>query len=165
MDAEPNDKKKQVITGIIVLVVIAIVVGVISFGKDDQQTTTSSVTSSPTTSDTATTETNSNDTAASSGTYADGTYTATGGYNSPGGAQKINVSVTIKDGVVTDSSVTEGSSDGESQEYQERFISNYKSQVVGKKVDDINLSRVAGSSLTPIGFNNALDQIKDKAEA
>jgi hypothetical protein len=37
--------------------------------------------------------------------------------------------------------------------------------VVGKSVDEVSLSRVAGSSLTSLGFNNALTQIKEDAKA
>lgn len=96
-------------------------------------------------------------------TYENGTYNATGTYLSPGGRQSIELSVTITDGVITDTSIKNNASDVESREHQELFSNNYKALVVGKKADEVSLSRVSGSSLTSNGFNAALDQIKDDA--
>lgn len=98
-------------------------------------------------------------------TYANGTYSATGTYLSPGGRQSIELTVTITDGVITDTSIKNNASDAESKEHQELFSDNYKTLVVGKKVGDVSLSRVSGSSLTSNGFNAALDQIKEDARA
>jgi len=52
----------------------------------------------------------------------------------------------------------------ESQHYQSRFLSGYKQYVVGKNISSVNLTNVSGSSLTPIGFDNALTQIKAQAK-
>lgn len=98
-------------------------------------------------------------------TYENGTYSATGTYLSPGGRQSIELTVTITDGVITDTSIKNNASDAESREHQELFSDNYKALVVGKKADEVSLSRVSGSSLTSNGFNAALDQIKDDARA
>lgn len=98
-------------------------------------------------------------------TYKDGTYQATGSYVSPGGNESITISVTLKDGVVTETSATSGANDPTAKQYQGEFIAGYKDQVVGKKVSSIKLSRVSGSSLTSQGFNSALEQIKQQAQA
>ena len=42
---------------------------------------------------------------------------------------------------------------------QERFDAVYKTEVVGKKLTDINLSRVGGASLTSKAFNEAVADI------
>ena len=97
--------------------------------------------------------------------YKDGTYTATGNYNSPAGYESINVSITLKNSIVTGSSVTAGAYGGRSARYQQMFIGGYKAYVIGKNIDTISLSRVSGSSLTPAGFNDALSQIKSQAQA
>ncbi|MCX6753104.1 MAG: hypothetical protein NTW62_02055 [Candidatus Nomurabacteria bacterium] len=97
--------------------------------------------------------------------YKDGSYSATGSYNSPGGYDELGVSLVLKNDTITDINVTNMAGDGTSSRYQDRFISGYKQYVVGQKIDDIYLSRVSGASLTPIGFNDALDQIKSKAKA
>ncbi|MHD0330680.1 hypothetical protein ACY18M_17150, partial [Proteus mirabilis] len=54
---------------------------------------------------------------------------------------------------------------GESREYQAKFASGFKTLVVGKKIDEVSLSRVAGSSLTSGGFNAALADIESQAKA
>ncbi len=98
-------------------------------------------------------------------TYANGTYEATGEYVSPGGRESIDVSVTVMNGKITDTTITPNADSGEAEEYQQRFAANYKDMVVGKSIDEVSLTRVAGSSLTGIGFNDALEQIKEDAAA
>lgn len=104
-------------------------------------------------------------TASSNAEVKDGTYSATGSYRTPGGAERIGVEVTIADGIVSEVDLTEMGQSGESQEYQSRFASGYKSQVVGKKISEIKLDRVAGSSLTSGGFNDAINDIAKQAQA
>ena len=97
--------------------------------------------------------------------YKDGTYTQGGTYMSPGGEEKIGVKLTIKDGVVTDSEVTPEAVRPMSQKYQDIFVENYKALVVGKKIADLKLDKISGSSLTPKGFNDAVEKIKAEAKA
>lgn len=101
-----------------------------------------------------------------SSAYKDGTYTAVGHYNSPEGAEQITVTLTLKSDVVTAASVTNSQTfRSESKEYQGKFISGYQALVVGKKITDIKLTRVSGSSLTPIGWNDAVAKIQTQAKA
>ena len=97
--------------------------------------------------------------------YKDGTYSAIGSYDSPGGLDRLGVSVTIANDVVTDSSLTLMPGDHTSSRYQQAFAGGYKAQVIGKAVDSIHLDTVSGSSLTPIGFDQALAAIKSKAKS
>ena len=97
--------------------------------------------------------------------YKDGTYTAVGSYMSPGGPDQLSVTITLKGDIVTDATVTNMAGDRTSSRYQNMFISGYKQYVIGKNIADINLTVVSGSSLTPIGFNDALNQIKTAAKA
>lgn len=97
--------------------------------------------------------------------YKDGTYSATGSYMSPGGEDQINVTLVIANDIVTGATVTPAAGDRVSSRYQQMFISGYQSQVIGKNIADINVTRVSGSSLTPEGFNDALAQIKTQAQA
>ncbi|MFU8945685.1 FMN-binding protein [Mycetocola zhadangensis] len=103
------------------------------------------------------------DTAA--GEYTDGEYTATGDYQSPGGPESVTVTLTLADNVVTALDVTGSGSTPNARRFQGEFIDNIADVVVGKPIDDLSVSKVAGSSLTSGGFNNALDQIKDDADA
>ena len=96
--------------------------------------------------------------------YKNGTYSTTGSYDSPAGMESMGVSIVLKNDIVVDTSITPMAGDGRSQRYQQVFANNYKTYVVGKNIDSINLDVISGSSLTPIGFNDALAQIKAKAQ-
>lgn len=111
------------------------------------------------------TSTESTDTGAASGDYADGTYTADGSYQTPETVETISVTLTIADGVVSDVEVTGDPQARESEQYQGQFIDGISDEVVGKSLDDLNVSRVAGSSLTSGGFNEAVESIKEQAAA
>lgn len=97
--------------------------------------------------------------------YTDGTYSATGSYNSPGGQDQIAVTVTLSNDVVTDVSVVPKAGDRTSARYQAMFVSGYKQYVVGKDITSVHLDRVSGSSLTGIGFNAAIARIEAQAKA
>ena len=97
--------------------------------------------------------------------YKDGIYTAIGTYEAPPGEEKIGVTVTLKDGLITNSSLEKLGKAETSKKMQANFESGYKVLVTGKDIDSIDLGVVAGSSLTPNGFENALDQIKKKAQS
>jgi uncharacterized protein with FMN-binding domain len=93
--------------------------------------------------------------------YADGTYRATGWYG--GLPSSIDVTVTLDDDVITDVEVTPNATIPTSLDYQERFAEAIPGIVVGKRIDEVRVSRVAGSSGTPDGFNDALDRIRAEA--
>lgn len=164
---EEQKGPNKIIAGIVVVALIgAVTTGVIVWSSrdsskqtvsDDTNQTTQPTTSGSSSSDGAT-STNGN-------TYKDGSYTAEGSYMTPGGKESIDVKVTLADGTVTDATVTQKPISREAQTYQAAFVSGYKSQVVGKKISEVSLSRTAGSSLTPNGFNSAIDAIKSQAEA
>lgn len=96
--------------------------------------------------------------------YVDGTYTATGSYAIPNGKkEEITVTLTLAGNVVTDVSYTSVPLEKGSEVNQAKFSAGYKAEVVGKNIDEINLTVVNGSSLTPIGFMDALAKIKSEA--
>lgn len=94
-------------------------------------------------------------------TYADGDYTAKGWYG--GGPSSIDVAVTLADDEITAVKVTPNATNPTSLDYQQRFAEAVSALVVGKDIDEVNLDRVAGSSSTPDGFNDALNKIKAQA--
>jgi len=96
-------------------------------------------------------------------TYADGTYTAEGSYATPESVETIVVTVTLQDDIITSVDVAGDPQKRESEEYQSRFIGGIADVVVGQDIDQIAVSRVAGSSLTSGGFNQAIDTIKSEA--
>ena len=160
----PKAPSKSIIAIIVVVLLVITAGAVMALSNNDPATEIR---------DTTTTKTNTKDSSGggtnnatvSTGNYKDGTYNATGSYRTPGGPESIEVKVTLTDGVITDAAVTQNASGGEAEEYQSKFITSYKSEVVGKKINEVSLSRVAGSSLTPLGFNAALETIKSDAQA
>ncbi|MFJ2370558.1 FMN-binding protein [Microbacterium sp. NPDC087665] len=98
-------------------------------------------------------------------TYADGTYTADGSYQTPETVEEISVTLTLADGVVTDVEVTGDPKASETEQYQGAFIDGIADEVVGVAIDDLDVDRVAGSSLTSGGFNLAVEDIKEQAAA
>ena len=133
----------------------------------------SDTTTEPTTATTATPESSTaptpaasaseSESTASSSTYADGTYTAEGSYATPETVETIVVTVTLENDIITAVDVTGDPQKRESEEYQGRFIGGIADVVVGQDIDQISVSRVAGSSLTSGGFNQAIDTIKSEA--
>lgn len=87
-------------------------------------------------------------------------YSVTIDYEVPkGDANSLSVSMTIKDGIITNLNTESKYQDHESISYINDFAGSIKSKVVGKKLSDINLSRVGGASLTTGAFQDAVDQI------
>jgi uncharacterized protein with FMN-binding domain len=107
----------------------------------------------------------SSDSTVDASSLKDGSYTESATYQSPGGTQKVTVKATLASGVVTDLTVTTDASDPTAKQYQTQFINGINSEVVGKKITSLKVSRVAGSSLTSIGFNEAIAAIEKDASA
>ncbi|GLJ79453.1 FMN-binding protein [Microbacterium imperiale] len=103
--------------------------------------------------------------AGAGGAYADGSYTAEGSYQTPEGPETITVTLTIASDAVTDVEVVGEPTRRESKQYQAEFIGGIDELVVGKSLDDIEVDRVAGSSLTSGGFNAAVEEIRADAAA
>ncbi|WP_210493179.1 hypothetical protein [Patulibacter sp. SYSU D01012] len=98
-------------------------------------------------------------------TYRDGTYSADGGYRSPNGDETIGVKLTLQGGKVTAVDVTPHATNPNSKRYQGEFAGGISGEVVGRSLDDLQVSKVAGSSLTSGGFNAAVAKIKSDAAA
>ncbi|MDJ0334245.1 hypothetical protein QMG83_03295 [Salinibacterium sp. G-O1] len=95
--------------------------------------------------------------------YTDGTYTESGNYQSPNGTETVDVTVVLADDIVTAVVVVGHGESHDSQRYQGEFIRGIAAEVVGKDIDSLAVSKVAGSSLTSGGFNAAIDAIKADA--
>ena len=148
-----TEQTRRLTPGMISLIVIILLVAV---------TTTAIVITENNNSSTGQT-TNSTVNETNLASYEDGTYRAIGSYFSPGGQATVELTVTLENGVITSTELATGSAPGESQVYIDQFIDGYEVEVIGKEIETVQLSRVAGASLTSIGFNDALDQIKDDA--
>jgi uncharacterized protein with FMN-binding domain len=158
---------KKIIIGVVIATIVVVIVFVLPKNTPVLTTLVTEETSgnTNTTSTTTTTTTTTVNVVLPTSPYKDGTYSAVGSYESPGGPDNLNVSVTLASGIITDATVTSGAHDSTSSHYQGIFISSYKNLVVGKNIDDVVLSKVSGSSLTSGGFNDALTKIKAEASA
>lgn len=95
--------------------------------------------------------------------YRDGEYRETGNYQSPAGPEEVGVTLTLESDVVSAVEVEPMPDNPTTTVYQERFAGGISEAIVGKKLDDLSVDRVAGSSLTSGGFNDAADKIKSEA--
>jgi hypothetical protein len=156
---EPTIETKKgngVVWGIIgLIVIVAAAFGIMKYGKSEEtgQVSGNNSTSTPI--------------APSENTlvYKNGTYTATGNYVSPGGSETINITLVIENDMVVDATAVPQATRPISVTMQNAFSSNFKALIVGKKVDEVSLDKVSGSSLTPKGFNDAIIKIKAQAKA
>ena len=103
--------------------------------------------------------------AAGSASYKDGTYSADGNYVSPNGTETVGVTLTLAGGAVSDVEITQHPSNPNTRKFQGEFAGGIQSQVVGKSLNEIKVSKVAGSSLTSGGFNQAVEKIKSDAQS
>jgi Sec7-like guanine-nucleotide exchange factor len=119
----------------------------------------------PVTTTTNTTATPATTQPSNSTKYKNGVYSTNGEYNSPAGKESITVKLTIANDVVSASEVTNLATNPRSLRYQNDFKSGLTEKVVGKKLDDISVGDINGSSLTGEGFNLAVASIKNTAKA
>lgn len=99
------------------------------------------------------------------GAYKDGTYTESGDYQAPSGTETVAVTLTLASGVVTAVTVVGDATDPTAKLHQGEFVSGISAIVVGKNIDDLQVDKVGGSSLTSGGFNAAVAVIKTDAAA
>ena len=97
--------------------------------------------------------------------YKDGTYTATGNYTSPAGAEQVVVTLVLKDDEVVSATFLGKGTNPTTKMMQGKFAAGFTTYVVGKPLDSIALTVVNGSSLAPKGFMDALVKIKTEAKA
>lgn len=160
MEGDQKNNNGVVIGTVVALVFAVAAYGFYSYTKRDQQSTVAIVTPTPTTSPTPTPAD-----VTKSYMYKDGDYSANGTYNSPAGKEQIGVRVSVKGDIITDASVEVTATNPASKNWQTVVSKNIKSLVVGKKLNNVVLDKVSGSSLTPKGWNDAIVKIQSQAQA
>jgi hypothetical protein len=102
---------------------------------------------------------------ASASDYVDGVHTTEVTYLTPARSEYLlDISLTLNNDIVTGASIAY-SQGAEKDPNVAKFEAAYKSQVIGKDIDTLNLSRVGGASLTTAAFNEALTLIKADAQS
>ncbi|MEI6728501.1 MAG: hypothetical protein WCK98_02555 [bacterium] len=130
---------------------IIIAAGIVLFANSRKNTTTNSTVSNSSISVTT-------------GSFKDGTYTASGSYNTPESVESIDVTITLKNNLISSVSTSTNAKDRESKQYLNLFKQGISSVVNSKTLDKATVSgSVNGSSLTGSGFNEALKKIADQA--
>jgi uncharacterized protein with FMN-binding domain len=95
-----------------------------------------------------------------------GDYDAEGSYQTPAGTQSVEVEVSLDEaGTITAVEVDPQAEGGNSEMFQKKFAGGISDVVVGKRITDLDVSKVAGSSLTSGGFNAAIEDIVEQAQA
>ena len=107
----------------------------------------------------------SSSTTETTGEYKDGSYSVNGNYVSPGGPREVGVTLILANGIITGASAEVLAEDATSIRFQNEFVDGFKPMVVGKSIDEVILTKVSGSSLTPKGFNDAVEKIKAEAKS
>ena len=166
---ETKRKNPIVIWSVVALVIAVASYGVFKYIKRDTSATTTLVESPAVVPENKQIEvttpiTPTTPTPTTSSIYKNGTYSSIGDYFSPGGDEQIGLQVTVEDDVIIDVKVESKATRPNAIKFQGIFISNFKPFVIGKKINDVHLSKVSGSSLTPGGFNDALAKIKAEAK-
>lgn len=154
---------KGIILVVFIVIVALAIVGYEATKKKD--TTVATTAATPSSAPTKGKETTTTAPTSATLLYKDGTYTVTGNYTSPGGPEEIEVTLTLEGDIITDADVVSKAERPISKEKQTAFIGGFKPLVVGKNIDEVKLDKVSGSSLTPKGFNDALDKVKSEAKA
>lgn len=95
--------------------------------------------------------------------YRDGVYEANGTYQSPNGSESIDVVLTLENDIVTDVKITTHPTNPTTANFQGQFADGVGDIVVGEDIDALDVTVVAGSSLTSNGFREALTTIKADA--
>lgn len=168
MQPAQHANRKLTATVMTILVIAGLVVVADYFkssGSAQSKIATSQQTSSPMQMATTTTSSSTPTMGMSHSAYKDGTYAATSSYFVPSGQESIDVTLTVKNGVIVGSTIKNSETDYDSAVYQESFASVYKHYVVGQQLSGLQLSGVAGASDTTQGFNDALSQITSQAQA
>jgi uncharacterized protein with FMN-binding domain len=102
---------------------------------------------------------------AGSTSFKDGTYTELGRYTSPGGPSAVDVTLTLQGGVVKAVKVVPKAENPTAAGYESQFASGVGAKVVGKRITELDVTVVSGSSLTSRGFDAAVEAIQAKAKA
>ena len=121
----------------------------------------------PATEETTVTEINTptNEVAIQTNNYKNGVHSADVTYLTPIKAEyTLEVSLTLANDIVTDAQIVY-SQGAEKDPNAQRFEAAYRTEVIGKNIATLNLSRVGGASLTTAAFNNALVNIKTDAKS
>lgn len=77
-------------------------------------------------------------------------------YKTPAGSDSMKVSITTKNGIITETSATPMATNPVSLRFQQSFAGKISGNVVGKSIKGLKVDTVSGASLTTAAFNDFL---------
>ncbi len=95
--------------------------------------------------------------------YRDGSFQANGTYQSPNGNENIIVVLELQSDIVTGVEIIINPNNPTTANFQGKFADGIGDVVIGQDIDSLDVTVVAGSSLTGNGFREALNAIKADA--
>ncbi|MCA9362529.1 hypothetical protein KC906_04080, partial [Candidatus Kaiserbacteria bacterium] len=147
------------IIGIIVVVLVAVGFALMKSEDAPEPTMAQEETNSPeaSTDILVAGDTEVNTEVVSASTIPDGAHTTSVTYLTPANNEYLlNVTLTTNNGVITDANIVY-SQGAEVDPNAQRFEGAYKEAIIGKQIDELDLSRVGGASLTTGAFNRAIE--------
>lgn len=96
--------------------------------------------------------------------YKDGSYSITQNYQSPGGTEQFDLSLTLLQDTITSANFTPKAVSPTGKRLQGGFSQTFQPYVVGKNIDQVAISVISGASLTSGAFKLALENIKQQAK-
>ena len=170
-DQAVEAQKKGMNTSLmVVLLVVVVIAGLVGYQMINKKETEEVIVETPVVPEPTNTETasgivESGTDSADLATYKNGTYAVIGEYKSPAGPEEIDVTIILEDAIIRDVTVVAKATNPVSVKRQGAFVEGYKTLVIGKNIDEVELSKVAGSSLTSQGFNDAIEKVKMQAQS
>ena len=165
VSSNASTNNKPLIIGAVVIFLVVLLAAITYEVKNTKKQDSEVTEQKPTTTQMETVKPAESTSTSAVASFKDGTYSAEGDYIVHIGPKHINVTLTLKNNIITDANVKNEADDKTSVNYQNKFISGYKEFVIGKSIVGLHLTKVSGSSLTPNGFNDALQKIETQAKS
>ena len=111
------------------------------------------------------TDTTDEQSTATSSVFVDGAYSASTVYASPGGNDGIGVEIVLANNQIQSLDIIREESNNTSVRWVDRFVAEVFTAVEGQDLDEADVDKLGGASLTQAAFNDLLDDIRSQALA
>ena len=156
--------KKKIKSGMVLLIILLMVASIVLAGCSTKKSSTTSKDNSHSTNMDMATDKTKNAMDQNHDTMMkllpDGVYETQKTYRYHAGTETVDISITVKDGVVTEASLVGINPNPVSRRYQQAVNDALPDLVIGKHLSEINLPRqISGSSLTTAALDDYLTSL------
>ncbi|MDQ6985082.1 MAG: FMN-binding protein [Candidatus Dojkabacteria bacterium] len=95
--------------------------------------------------------------------YKDGEYTYTAEYGATDVIESFTITLSLSDGFINEFEFIDQANLGKSKKYNSEFKTAISEKILGKKINSIEIEKIAGASLTTNAFNSAINEIRLEA--